>query len=80
MVLDRGFYSATSISLMFNARISFCIPIPTTVKWQGKLIDEYREAVEMPEHAIHISEDGKEALYGMTILDKVDECRVWKHL
>ena len=80
MLLDRGFYSAANISLMLNARIRFYIPVPTTVKWQGELIDKYRDAVEMPEHVIHISEDGKEGLYGMTILDKIDGRRIWKHL
>lgn len=80
MLLDRGFYSEANISLMLKSHIGFYIPVPTTVKWQGELIDEYRDAVEMPEHIIHISEDGKEALYGMTVLDKIEGRRVWKHV
>jgi transposase len=80
MLLDRGFYSATNISLMLKGQIGFYIPVPTTVGWQGEMIDKYREVVEMPEHVIHISEDGREALYGLTVLDKIDGRRVWKHL
>jgi hypothetical protein len=34
----------------------------------------------MPEHVIHISEDERKALYGMTVIDKIDGRRVWKHL
>jgi transposase len=44
------------------------------------MIDSYRDATEMPEHIIHLSEDGREALYGMTVTDKIDGRRVWKHL
>jgi len=80
MLLDRGFYSAANIGLMLQGRIGFYIPVPTAVKWQGELIDELRDAVEMPEHAIHLTEDGREALYAMTVLDKIDGHRVWKHI
>jgi hypothetical protein len=34
----------------------------------------------MPEHAISISEDECEALYGMTVPDKIDGRRVYKLL
>jgi transposase len=80
MLLDRGFYSEKNMKIMLQSHIGFYIPVPTTVQWQGKLIDEYRDAVEMPEHVIHISEDGREALYGMTIFDKIEGRRVWKHI
>ena len=80
MLLDRGFYSAKNINFMLQHHIGFYIPVPTTVQWQGKMIAEYRDAVEMPEYAIHISEDGREALYGMTVLDKIEGHRVWKHI
>jgi transposase len=80
MLLDRGFYSATNISHMLNEHLTFFIPVPTMVGWQVKMIDMYREAVEMPEHVIQISEDRREALYGMTLRDTIDGHRVWKHL
>jgi transposase len=65
---------------MLEAGIGFYITVPTTVGWQGQIIDKYRDAVEMPEHVIHIFEEEREALYGMTVLDKIDGRRVWKHL
>jgi transposase len=80
MLLDRGFYSAANISALLKAHRGFYIPVPTTVGWQGELIDRHRDALEMPEHIIHMSEDGREALYGMTILDKMGQRRVWKHI
>jgi transposase len=80
MLLDRGFYSAANISAMLSAHVGFYIPVPASVAWQGELIDKYRDAVEMGEHIIRISEDGREALYGMTILDKTNGRRVWKHV
>ena len=80
MLLDRGFYSASNIYALLKGHIGFYIPVPASVAWQGSLIDALRDAVEMPEHAIHISEDGREALYGMTVVDKMDGKRVWKHL
>ncbi|MDR1609092.1 MAG: transposase [Deltaproteobacteria bacterium] len=80
VLLDYGFYSAANISLMLEADIGFCVPAPTTAIWPGEMIDKYREAVEMPEHMFHISVDEREALYGMTVQDKIDGRRVWKHL
>ncbi|MDR1486734.1 MAG: transposase [Deltaproteobacteria bacterium] len=82
ILLDRGFYSAKNINLLLEDRIGFYIPVPTTVGWQRELIDTYRDAVEMPEYVIPSSGEGRqsELLYGMTVLDKIDGRRVWKHL
>jgi hypothetical protein len=80
ILLDRGFYLALNISLMLDARIGFYIPVPTTVGWQRELIDKYRDDVETPEHVISFTEDERQALYGMTVLDKIDGRRVWKRL
>ena len=80
MLLDRGFYSAKNIKALLEGCMGFYIPVPSTVGWQSELIDTYRDDVEMPEHIITLSEDGKEALYGMAILDKIEGKRVWKHL
>jgi transposase len=80
ILLDCGFYSAKNIKLMLETGIGFYIPVPTTVGWQGEIIDKNRDAVEMPEHVIHIFEEDREALYGMTVLDKIYGRRVWKHL
>jgi transposase len=80
MLLDRGFYFAANISVMLKGHTGFYLPVPATVAWQGELIDKYRDGVEMPEHIIHLSEDGREALYGMTVLDKMEKRRVWKHV
>ncbi|MDR1487475.1 MAG: transposase [Deltaproteobacteria bacterium] len=77
---DRGFYSATNISLMLETRIGFYIPVPTTVGRRNKFIDACRDEVEMPEHVMTFFEDQREALYGMTVPDKIDGRRVWKHL
>jgi transposase len=80
MLLDRGFYSAENIKHLLNGHMGFYIPVPSTVGWQGELIDRRRDDVEMPEHVIRMSKDGREALYGMTVLDKMEDRRVWKHL
>jgi transposase len=80
MLLDRGFYSAANIRAMLAGHIGFYIPVPSSVAWQGALIDDCRDAVEMPEHVISISEDGLKAVYGMTALDKMEGKRVWKHV
>jgi transposase len=80
MLLDRGFYSAANINCLLKAHAGFYIPVPSTVGWQGTLIDKCRDAVEMPEHIIRFSEDGASAVYGMTVLDKMAGKRVWKHV
>jgi transposase len=80
MLLDRGFYSAVNMGALLAGHVGFYIPVPSTVAWQAELVDENRDAVEMPEYVIHMSEDGREALYGMTILDRMEGRRVWKHL
>lgn len=79
-LLDRGFYSAANISTMLKSRSGFYIPVPANIKWAQNLIDDCRKDVEMPEHIIYLSEDNRSALYGMTILDKMDDRRVYKHL
>jgi len=79
-LLDRGFYSAANIKALLSAHIGFYIPVPANIKWAQELIDEYRDAVEMPEHIIPVSEGEKKALYGMTILSKMEGKRVWKHV
>jgi hypothetical protein len=80
MLLDRGFYCASNIKNLLKSHTGFYIPVPSTVAWQGEFIDAYRDEVEMPEHIIHLSEDGREAVYGMTVLDKINGQRVWKHI
>jgi hypothetical protein len=80
MLLDRGFYSATNISAMLKSHVGFYIPVPSNVKWAQELIDNRRDDVEMPEHIICLSEDNRQTIYGMTVLDKMDERRAWKHL
>ena len=79
-LLDRGFYSAANVSAMLAARVGFHIPVPANIKWGQDLIDAHRDEVESPEHVIWSSDDGRRALYGMTVLGKIDGKRVWKHL
>ena len=80
MLLDRGFYSKENLLRLLDEHIGFYIPIPANIAWARELIDAYRDAVEMPEHIISIAESGKDALYGMAVVDKLDGRRVWKHL
>jgi transposase len=80
ILLDRDFYFSTNINLLLQAGISFYVPVPATVDWQGEFIDKYRDAVEMPEHVMLISLDESEGLFGMTVLDEIDGRRVYKHL
>ena len=79
-LLDRGFYSVSNISALLKGRIGFYIPVPANIKWAQELIDEYRDAVEMPEHILPVTEGDRKALYGMTVLGKMDEKRVWRHV
>jgi transposase len=78
-LLDRGFYSASNISALLKGGIGFYIPVPANIKWAQDLIDECRDAVEMPEHIIPVNEGDRKALYGMTVLGKQDWKRVWRH-
>jgi transposase len=81
VLLDSGFYSEKNIHLMLKNHIGFYIPVPANIKWQQKLIDEYRDAVEMLEYVLSDPDnEGQEILHGMTIMDKIDGHRVWKHL
>ena len=80
MLLDRGFYSAANISSLLKGSIGFYIPVPASLTWAQRLIDECRDAVEMPEHIIGVPEGERRALYGMTSLGKMDEKRVWRHV
>jgi len=79
-LLDRGFYSSSNIDAMLDGHIGFYIPVPSDVRWSQALIDESKDALEMPEHIIWAGEDGLSALYGMTATDKVGGRRVWKHV
>jgi hypothetical protein len=80
MLLDRGFYSEANIEVLLNTRIGFYIPIPSNIKTYQELVDKNRKALEMPEYVISITDDSREAIYGMTLLGKVANKRVWQHI
>jgi transposase len=80
MLLDRGFYSEANLKCLLDERIGFYIPAPAGIKWVQDVIDAHRDEVEMGEHIISVSDDRKDAVYAMTILSKLDDRRVWKHL
>jgi transposase len=80
MLLDRGFYSAANLKCMLDNRMGFIIPMPSNVKTSQELIDKNRDTVESPEHIIVLSETGRDAVYGMTVLGEVDGKRVWYHI
>lgn len=79
-LLDRGFYSKTNIAALLGGRAGFYIPVPAHIKWCQDLIDTHHQDVESPEHMIWASQDSPQALYGMTILGKIEDKRVWRHL
>jgi len=80
MLLDRGFYSEGNLARLIDERIGFYIPVPANIKWAQELVDAHRDDVEMPEHIISVTDDRRDAIYGMTILSKMAGKRVWKHL
>jgi transposase len=80
MLLDRGFYSADNLECLLKEGLGFCIPVPSNIKWGQELISRYRDAVEMPEHIISVTDDNKDAVYGMTVLSKIGGHRVWQHI
>jgi hypothetical protein len=80
MLLDRGFYSASNIQALQDAHIGFLMPIPANVKTAQELIDQQRDDLEMPEHIIKVSANGKDAVYGMSVLGKMGDKRVWRHI
>jgi transposase len=80
MLLDRGFYSAANLKCMLGNRMGFIIPMPSNVKTAQELIDKNRDSVESPEHIIVLSEDARDAVYGMTALGEIDGRRVWYHI
>ena len=79
-LLDRGFYSASNIRALLKGHNGFYIPVPSNIRWAQELIDERRDDVEMPGHIIWASEDGLGAVYGMTVLGKMEGKRVWRHV
>ena len=79
-LLDRGFYSASNIKAMLQGKVGFYIPVPANIKWAQDLIDKYRDAVEMPDYILPVEEGERRALYGMTVLGKMEGKRVWKHI
>jgi transposase len=80
MLLDRGFYSASNLERLLTDSIGFHIPVPAGIKAGQDLIDTYRDAVETPEHIISVTEDRKDAVYGMTVLGKMAGKRIWQHI
>jgi len=80
MLLDRGFYSEGNLKRLLDEHIGFYIPVPQNIKWARALIDENRDALEMPEHIIAQSEGQKDAIYGMTVLSEMNGRRIWKHV
>ena len=79
-LLDRGFYSVRNINALLKGHMGFYIPVPANIKWAQSLIDGHRDDVEMPEHIIQMGGDSLSAIYGMTVLDKMEGRRVWKHI
>jgi transposase len=79
-LLDRGFYSAANLKCLLGHRTGFIIPMPSNVKTAQELIDRNRDSAESPEHIIVLSEDERDAVYGMTVLGKIDGRRVWYHV
>jgi hypothetical protein len=80
MLIDRGFYSSANLKRLLDDHIGFLIPAPSHIKTYQDLIDEYRDTVEMPEHIISVTDDNKDAVYGMTVLAKIAGKRVWQHV
>ena len=80
MLLDRGFYSASNIDELLAGHVGFYIPVPANVKVYQELIDLNRDNLEMPENIISVTEDNKDAVYGMTMLGKISGKRVWQHI
>jgi len=79
-LLDRGFYSAFNLGLLLKDSMGFFIPVPANIAFAQALIDTYRDELEMPEHIISYAKDNKDALYGMTVLGKMEEKRIWQHI
>jgi transposase len=79
-LLDRGFYSEANLERLLDERIGFFIPVPANIKWVQNTINVNRDAVEIPEHIISITDDRTDAVYGMTVLAKLNERRVWQHV
>lgn len=80
MILDRGFYSLGNIERFLKDSIGFYIPVPAHIKASRVLIDEHRDALEMPEHIIEMGEGSKDCIYGMTVLSKIAGKRIWQHI
>ncbi|MDR1183285.1 MAG: IS1634 family transposase [Coriobacteriales bacterium] len=80
MLLDCGFYSALNLGLLLKEKMGFFIPAPANISSTQTLIDTYRDALEMPEYIISLSEDNRDAIYGMTVLSKMEGKRVWQHI
>ena len=48
LVMDRGFYSQSNITELFNRRYNFTIGVPSNRKWVREVIDECQEALHSP--------------------------------
>jgi transposase len=80
MLLDRGFYSGPNIRALLDAHVGFLMPVPANIKSYQALVDGHRDNLEMPENIIKLSNGGKDAVYGMTVLGRVGQKRIWQHI
>ena len=72
LVLDKGFYSEENLNDLFMGAHKFTIGVSTHLKWIQRIIDEYREQMELPGH---YHKFGDEALFIQTKLYRFGEQR-----
>jgi len=81
MVLDRGFYSEENVDDMAATGRKFMVPVPSNVKEAQALIDACRGDIESDLNFVEVQEDGRAAVYGMTVLGKTPGGkRLWQHV
>jgi hypothetical protein len=81
IVLDRGFYSLENVDDMAETGHKFMMPVPGNVNYAKGLVDACRADIEDDRNFVEVSEDGRAAVYGMTVLGKTPGGkRLWQHV
>jgi transposase len=71
-VMDRGFYSATNLSHMKQAQLTFLIPLPKSVKLFSSLLSKHTRQLTNPSHSFLFQDEVLYHLQDSTTINTVD--------
>ena len=76
-VMDKGFYKKDNIDELLERYIKFAVGVPLTTTLAKKAIQDNRDTIVQPKHAIEVDGD---LYYAVTSLKKIANRRAYAHV